>query len=425
MRVCLLLGLLIACSPCVAQSGGDSALSPPPCEAVDAPDIAEYRGRRLVEIPDVRSPEMRRANLVLSSGCYAQAFAMINEYLARRAPDTDAYYVLARWVWITRGFADAEQTILQMITEFPAFVSTRVLLAGLRIGQNRIDEAEAILDAAEVEAPDDLWIFVDRLRIRGRSAPSHELRRTYLEIVRDDRFPPNVRDTLADELREMEGVTNEEVDATYRAQISYATGLVACTLERYAFWLMEHEQRFDDARAALEEHMVDSTQCGSVAYLRMQLAYGYLVAAAELSPEPGPINADLRQRADELLGGSYIRLATYLLGRRQEVRLRPFVAAKVDPAETNRYGRTLICSALEILHEDAVAFELERGADPNGRCNGDVLLRSLGATRSNSLDPQRARIRRWLVQYGGRWRDEERNRNTGAWAAGPEPRPSA
>ena len=353
------------------------------CSSVGAPTAIAFQGRTLVEIPDVTDAGLRRANLLLSSRCRDEALEILEAYVAAHGQDAQATYIAARHVWITGGKGQAQPFIEEFIDTFPDFVSAKVLLAGLHAGEYRFPEAAAILDEIERNAPSDLWIFLNRLRIAALTAPNPAAVDTLLAVLNDTSFPPNVRDTAADVVKHSPDVPLDKFEAAMSGQLDFESSLsIDCKVTNYSIYLTEAWNRFDDARALLEKYSGHDGECWR-SKGRMYLAYVYLVEAANLSPVPAPANAALVARAKTLVDGDFRDLADWLLQRPQAERLRPFISPSLSTNAVDRYGRTLLCSAVIALQSSTVEAEIARGADPNAQCSGShpvnlILLMGLG-----------------------------------------------
>lgn len=402
MRYLAMLSSLALISSVVGQETTPSGFqSDNRCSSVVVPPIVTFRGRQYDEIPDVLSPTMRLANVLLSSGCRDEAHALVEALLTERPNDPDGLYVLSRWTWVTQGGGAAEELLQRMITTYPNFASARVLLAGLRIGQHRLDEATAILDEIEPFAQNDIWVYMDRIRIEALTAPSDEVRETLLAVLRTREFPPNVRLTAADQILHTRDATAEQVEASYRVPLDLVVGRgLDCRLSQYALWMMEGEGRYEEARDVLESYLRPNMACSGMVRSPMLLGYAYLVAAADVAPYPVAGNAAYLARADELLEGNYAELASWLEGRPQESKVRSFILPKLPVDAVDRWGATKICRAIQQFNADSVRAELDRGADPDGLCGDRPLEAYIRLMVTRSHVAERQAMLRLLLEYG-------------------------
>jgi hypothetical protein len=376
------------------------------CANVKVLESAQVDGRTLIEIPDVTAPQLRLANMLVSSACYERAESLITQYLRTDGVDPQAAYVMARFIWTTRGQRAAEEFLGEQLHSYPSFASLQVLLAGIRIEQDRLPEASKILDGLAAAAPTDLWVYLDRLRIKAAIAPNPELVRTLLEVLSNSRLPPNVRRTAGDTLKHMDGVSEDDLETIFKELVAAEQISEGCTATEYATWLIELENRVDDARAVLERYIAGHMRCPSRAHGRVLLAYTYLIAAAQIAPTPTAANAAWLQRTDELLDGDYSALAAWLRDVPRGVKLRPLVADRFPPDTTDLDGRTPLCRAVMTLNLDLVRTELERGADPDQDCDGNALTWVLLTMRTHEHVDARRGILRLLLEHDARPYDE-------------------
>jgi len=337
---------------------------------------------------------------LLSSGCRDEAHARIEEYLAANPDDPDGLYVLARFTWVTRGTAAAETLINDMIANRPDFLSARVLLAGMRVGQRRFDEAQQLLDDVEPVMSNDVWILVNRLRLEAMLSPSDEIRETLLAVLTTPEFPPNVRITAADQVWHTAYATQAQVETALRVPLDIDTGdNLDCKLMRYANW-MDAEGHLDEAREVLERYFVPGEECRGLVHTRQMLAYANLAAAADVAPYPTAGNAAFLARADELLDGDYLDLANWLIGRPREADLRPFILPKLEVDAVDAAGVTRLCHAVVRLNVEAVRVELERGADPNIECSGDPPAEYIRHIATREKVAERQAVLQLLLENG-------------------------
>jgi hypothetical protein len=80
------------------------------CANVRVLDPAQFAGQTLIETPDVTAPQMRLANMLVSSGCRDEATSLMAEYLRGNGGDAQVAYVYARLTWITEGGEAADES---------------------------------------------------------------------------------------------------------------------------------------------------------------------------------------------------------------------------------------------------------------------------------------------------------------------------
>jgi hypothetical protein len=373
------------------------------CANVKVLEPAKFAGRTLVEIPDVTAPEMRLANMLVSSSCLQEAASLLQEYVRSGGVDAQAGYVAARFVWRTRGDKTVEELLGQLLREYPSFVSLHVLLAGLRIEQGRLAEATEILDAAARSAPSDLWVYLDRLRIEAATDPTPERARVLIALLKDPRFPPNARLTAGDTVSHMHGgVAQEYWETIYKGMIAADVSGEDCMVAAYAMWLIDLKSRVDDARALLEKNLAGHEHCARHEDLRLLLAYTYLIEAADIAPTATAGNATWLQRMDKLLGGDYSAFADLLRNMPRAAELWPVVMDRLPPDTADTRGRTQLCNAIMALNVDAVRSQLERGADPDEDCDGNAPTWVVLGMKTREHGDERQGILRLLLEHGAK-----------------------
>jgi hypothetical protein len=226
------------------------------CASVRVLEPVQFAGRTLIEIPDVTAAQMRLANMLASSGCREETASLIAEYLRSNGVDAQAAYVYARLTWITRGERAAEEFLREQISLYPSSISLRVLLAGMRIDQGRLAEASEMLDAVAPAAPNDLWVYLDRLQLEATTDPTFERARVLIALLNDSRFPPNARRTAGRTVKRMhDGLSKDDSETIYKGMVAAEAISEGCTVNEYATWLIELKDRVDDARALLENYL--------------------------------------------------------------------------------------------------------------------------------------------------------------------------
>lgn len=334
-----------------------------------------FHGRTLVETPDITAPELRRANVLLSSGCPAESAALLAAYRQAHPDDFRAAFVEARLMWTAgNGFGAAEllNATLNAHRDFP---SAQLLLASIDIEERRIEEARTRLNALSLHAPTDLWVFMDLLTLEALESPSAALRDELLEINRSPAFPPNAREGASWIGRHLPDLSRDQYEAYFWADLDYESATpMACKIHHLAFNLVVVDGRYQDARKLLESPKALAANCSGVEGNRILLAETYLFEAARISATPSAANAALVSKAHEVLRGDWSGLSTFIMGRPQYAAIAPFVASQTAPSDVDAYDRTQICNAVMTASVAAVQTQLDLGADPNGRCEGNTLV---------------------------------------------------
>jgi hypothetical protein len=380
-----------------AMAGPDA----PHCSTVKVSAPVNFRKRTLIEIPDITEPDLRLANQLMSTGCFARASELLAAVTNASPGNRNATYVLARMSWMLVGIDPAEQVLDRTLAAYPEFVSAKVLLAGIRAEQERVDEVVRLLDEVERKAPTDLWIYMMRLRIEGLRNPSRDLRVRLLEIARNAAFPPNAREEAAEIARHLPNQTPRQYEEVLRVPLDIDSSIcMACKAADLAVHLSESERRFSDVIELLESPRAEAGEYLAQAGNRTLLAQAYLIQAAKISAGPSPANKRILDHVDKIVNADYTALAAHVMGRPQAATLQPFLAAFVHPYEEDGYGRTELCNAIMRLNVPAVRSQLEAGADPNGRCLDRSLVGSLVFMGTVEKDEQRREIMRALLQHG-------------------------
>jgi tetratricopeptide (TPR) repeat protein len=299
----------------------------PGCIKVKAGSPVTFRKRTLVEIPDIPEPELRLANALMDAGCFARAVDQL-ELLTRAQPDNlHAQYVIARMSWMRLGTPVAEQILAGALAEDSEFTSAKVLLAGIRFAQERLDESASLLEEAGLRSPNHLWVYLGKRRLEALRSPSQDLRVEMLEIIRDPSFSPSAREAAATIAKRMPQ-TDKQYEEVLRARLDFDSSLgMACKFHDLAVWLGEVEGQFPEVIKLLESPRAKEGRCIDLANNRILLAQAYLMEAAKISPNPGSANRHLIERADRLLNGDYTGVTTYALPRPQYATLKPFLDA--------------------------------------------------------------------------------------------------
>jgi hypothetical protein len=345
------------------------------CEQVTVGNPVVFHDRTLVETPDIASPELKLSNALLSHRCTEAAVRLLDQYVKAHPADYRAAFVEARLAWISGNTAETEKILTIVLREHPDFASAQVLQASLLIEQNRLDEANPLLESLSLHSPTDLWVFMDHLRLEALRSPSQALRETLLEITRNPGFPPSARETAAQIGSQLPNMSRDQFEAFLWADLDYESATpMACKINKLAFLLSEDGGRFAQARALLESPRGQAADCLGMEGNRVLLAQTYLMEAARISAAPSAANAALVSKANEILGGNWSELARYVIGRPQFANLQPFLASATAPSDVDQYGRTQICNAITFSDVAAVQAQLDLGADVNGRCAGFSLI---------------------------------------------------
>jgi tetratricopeptide (TPR) repeat protein len=402
--------VVLGCFSAVFAAEGSDHPGAVECEQVKAGAPIQFKGRTLLETPDIAEPELRRANALLSARCFDQAIEIWEDF-GRRNPDN--YHVLflrARFKWIFGDRPMSQLTVEAALRAHPDFASAKVLLASMHIEDQDFPAAAKLLDDVERLQPDDLWGYIDRLRIEAAVAPTPSTADTVTAIMHDPQFPPSVHAQALHIVQfELSGFTQSQRDRALSSVVEDRSVMTDCALSAEAQELIELR---DDPRSGaqlIQRYLGKSRPCDddSPTRVRMFLAEAYLLQAAAVSPEPGTANAALIGKAKEALGGNLSPVALHVASVRKFERLIPFIRGFVDPNAVDDYGSSALCAAVRAYNPPMVAEALREHADPNGKCAGsgaDTVLRSilLTATPPGQHVTERQDMVRELLSRGAR-----------------------
>jgi tetratricopeptide (TPR) repeat protein len=281
------------------------------CASVTVSSPFDFHGRRLNEIPDIREPELRLANELMSNGCFSRAFDNLDVILEKDPDNQNAKYIVARMTWMRMGHRAAEPLLIRALEEFHNFPSAVVLLAGVRYADERHDDAARLLDAVEPTSPTDLWIFMNRLRLEAVNSPTPALRTRLIEIVRSKAFPPNAREIAGSIAAKLPNQSSAELEEVLRMRLDIESSVgMACKASELASWLSDVEERFPDVIELLESPRAKQGNCFGLKTNRTLLAQAYLVEAIKISPRLVPGNQKHFDRANALVGGDFDSVVT-------------------------------------------------------------------------------------------------------------------
>jgi hypothetical protein len=374
------------------------------CSAVKAGKPVKFHGRTLVEIPDITEPELRLVDRLLSVGCFDLANENFQAFQAANPMARNAGYIIARAQWMGRDKYGAQKTLDEVLKAHPDFASAKVLLAGLRYSDGMFNDTARLLDEVEPKSPQDLWVFMNRLRIEAVRNWSGDLLARLVEIARDPAFPPAARVAAADIGIMFIGQQSDEYGALLRGAFEADSAVTACKAKDLAMWLSWERGKYAETRQLLESPRATRTHCLSNATSRLLLAEAYIAEAVAISPRPSPKTERLVQRAAELVEGDFTELLRNAEIRESARHMQPFLAALVHPEEFDAAGNTPICNAIFLLKADVVAAQLDAGADPEGRCEGDKfsLVGSVIHQVTPNLVEKRKAVLRTLLEHGAR-----------------------
>lgn len=223
-----------------------------------------------------------------------------------------------------------------------------------------------LLDEVAKVHPEDLWLFMDRLRIEAAVAATAGTVKTLKAVMADTHFPRSARlQAMRTAQYETNNVSTEQRDDMFASGMNSGAGMATPTV-------------------------------------RALLAEGYLLEAVRIAPQPARANAKLVRQAKEALGGDLMPVAQRVPPRPFLAPLIPFLKGSMDVREPDDDGNTLICSAVIYTNPAMVQAQLSESADPNGRCGHESLVGRLLLQAATDKFPERQLILRSLLERGAR-----------------------
>lgn len=186
----------------VTQASVTSDLNAPPpklngpnCPQVQAAEPVQFAGRTLIEAPDL-PPELRLMSALLTEDCEERLHQLSRQYLATHPGDYLYSFIKVRLELILHDIPRAKAAASQVLQQHPDFSSMQVLMASLAIAEQNFDQAQEILDRVDKLQPQDLWAYVDRLRIQAKLLPSSAVAKQVSGIIKSADFPLEARRVL-------------------------------------------------------------------------------------------------------------------------------------------------------------------------------------------------------------------------------------
>jgi hypothetical protein len=398
--------VVLGCVPAAFAAEGSDHPSPAECAQVRDGGPIQFRGRNLVEIPDIAEPELRRANALLTARCFEDAIG-IREDFARHNPDN--YHVLfvkarAKWIFGDRMFG--QMIVDAALRAHPDFVSAKVLLASMRIEDHDFVSAAKLLDDVELSQPDDLWAYIDRLRVEAAVAPTASTADTVAAIMHDTQFPANVRaQALHIAQFELTDLTETQRDQLISSVVEDSSVMTDCALSAQAQELIELRNDPHSGAQLIQRYLDKSRQCDAESPTRVRalLAEAYLLEAVLVAPGPASTNAPLVRKAKDALRGNLTPVAMHIASTRDLDRLIPFIRGFVDPHAVDEHGSSALCAAVRAYNPPMVMEALLEHADPNSNCVGsgtDTVLRTILLTATQKHVTERQEMVRELLSRG-------------------------
>ncbi|WP_313918868.1 tetratricopeptide repeat protein [Tahibacter sp.] len=332
---CALLGLALA------GSGSRDAQAQPlrgpqdRCAEVVASGPIPYRGTTLLETADIKTPEIRRINALISARCYDEAAAAISDYQSKAPQDYQIEFVVNRLIWLTQGAEAAQEAVTGSLATHPDFASVKVLQASLYLEQERYDDARGLLDDIAKAIPNDLWLMIDRMKIELHDGPKPDMAARLKDMLKNAQFPPSARELAGRSLERLTGSESEIRKSIYRDMLTFESAtpfsMKAVNLARE---LVIRSNNPDESIAFLEPTMADPRAAARKEELNQLLAVAYLQKAATINAAPTSGSAALIARSVGLVEPltMYRALAHVPNG----LKLRALIIDRIDPKQLPR-----------------------------------------------------------------------------------------
>jgi hypothetical protein len=406
--------MLAALSFCIAEAASPPDPAPdagnplPPCDAARDYATVTFEGNRLTETPDIENPDLRRMNSAISAHCFEWVESRLEIFTTNHSADFHVFFLRARLAWVLGDRTRAQLLVEAVLRQRPDFTSAKVLRASMAIDDQDYQMAMKLLDDIRKEQPEDLWAYIDRLRLEALLTPSAHLTDTLRAFVRDDRFPPNARQQAAYTARyENSGASQQAQDSIFADQMKVSPVGADCTLANQAMDVIEMRSDPSAGAKLIEKYRVKDGRCTASPLVRTLLAEAYLWQAAKIAPTSVAANSSLIKKARKAMDGDFTPVA-------QRIALRPFLAAllplisdAVDPREPDENGRTVLCNAVLAFNPISVQAELDRGADPKSACDGRSPVSHVILVATREKVSERQRVLRLLLERGADVEDLE------------------
>jgi hypothetical protein len=393
----LLASVLAVAGPAIAATADDLR-----CAAVRPGEKIKFQGRPLLETPDIEEPELRLINALITERCWDQSVELMDQFTRAHPDNYHVFFVKTRLHWITRSQADGRVIAEAALRAHPDFSSMKILLASMDIDNQSLPDATRLLDEVEKVQPEDLWLFMDRLRIEAAVAATTDTAKTLKAVMADPDFPRSARaQAMHIAQYELNGVSPELRQDLFANGMDSGAGR-DCELASMANELIELNGDPAGGAALIEKYLHESGACMATATVRALLAEAYLLEAAKIAPQPTRGNAKLIRQAKETLGGDLMPVAQRIAPRAYLTPIIPFLKGSMDVREPDGDGNTLICSAVTYMNAAMVKAQLSEGADPNGECENESLVGRLLLVATTKRIPDRQLILRSLLERGAR-----------------------
>jgi len=376
-RLLAYFGGLMVCAgmafPAYSVPGDGLKLDDPArCRKVEAGKPINFDGQTLIETPDL-PPELRLANALIGANCLTRGKQVQNQFLAAHPDDYRVSFVDARMAWATDNSPQSEAIGDQVLAQHPDFSSMLILMGSVATDQLHWERAQKMLDAAYKLQPQDLWGYIDQLRIEKDLAPSSLTYKRMRAVIKNPEFPRDIRNILSRDARLQLLTSESEVNKRFEdgiAQLDRLIALMDCDVAKQAATVIEFHKDPAKGVQLIQESVKPTGRCAATPETRVLLSEAYLLQAAAIAPQPTDANRALVQQAKDILNGDLTGVA-----RRAAMHtpvldpLIPFFKGNVDSVGQDAMrGSTTLCIAFNTGNLALIKEELENGAHADEGC---------------------------------------------------------
>ena len=379
------------------------------CPKVEAGKPINFDGQTLIETPDL-PPELRLANALIGANCLARAKQVQSQFLATHPDDYRISFIDARLAWASDNERESEAIGDMVLDKHPDFSSMLILMGSVATQRMHWERALKMLDAAYKLQPQDLWGYIDQLRLEKDLAPSSLTYERMKAIIKNPEFPRDIRNTLSRDARYQVGTSDYEVDRRFEDGLEQLDGVIAltdCDVARQAATVIEF--RKDPAKGAqlIQASLKPTGRCAATPETRVMLSEAYLLQAAAIAPQLTDANRSLVQQAKDTLGGDLTEVARRAAMHTPELDpLIPFFRGNVDSIRHDARGRTTLCAAFDTGNITLMQEELENGAPANEDCENFTLVHLVLTLPLNKI-PAVESVLRILLERGAKFDSRE------------------
>jgi tetratricopeptide (TPR) repeat protein len=288
-----------------------SAQVPGRCVSVQPGGDIHFRQQTLRDAPDIDSPEIRRINALVSLGCFDEAKTAVQLFVLAHPGDYKIRFVQARMSWIEDGDKAGREAMRNLVQDHPNFASAKALLASLYLDAGEMDQASKLLDEVAATSPNDLRLFMSRLKLAAQDKRNADTVKNFAEVLNNAEFPPWAREGSAMQIAQLPGASPSDKEAAYRAQMNFESA-TPWYLKAYnlAFFLYDEDQTRRPAEliGLIKQLQADPASKPKAVSMNFMLSVAYLRQAEAIDPKPSYKNADLIRLATQATDPSLLRV---------------------------------------------------------------------------------------------------------------------